>query len=114
MYKEEVLMTALQQYLINNNCKQMTHEQIISLFAKMDITVKFTEGLVLFDYNVNADFTNPIVCNSRGIILYEQDFSIACYPFDKFDNYNAPWANVIDWSTAKVQEKLDGSIIKVW
>lgn len=106
-------MTPLQNYL-KDHCSCMTHEQITELFKNINVTVKFQDGLVLFSYDINADFTDPVVCNCRGIILYEEDYSIACYPFDKFDNYNAPWADEIDWSTAKVQEKLDGSLIKLW
>lgn len=107
-------MIPLQSFLKENKCNEMSHEEIMELFASIDVSVKFEEGLILFAYNIDADFRNPVVCNCRGIILYEEDYSIACYPFDKFDNYNAPWADIIDWSTARIQEKLDGSIIKVW
>jgi hypothetical protein len=35
-------------------------------------------------------------------------------PFYKFGNYGEPYADDIDWNTARVQEKIDGSLIKVW
>ena len=34
--------------------------------------------------------------------------------FNKFGNYGEPYAPDIDWSTAFVSEKIDGSLIKVW
>lgn len=39
---------------------------------------------------------------------------VVCQGFDKFFNYGESYAATIDWSSAKVQEKIDGSIIKVW
>ena len=35
-------------------------------------------------------------------------------PFYKFGNYGESYADKIDWNTAKAEEKLDGSLIKVW
>jgi hypothetical protein len=37
-----------------------------------------------------------------------------CVPFYKFFNVQEQFVHPIDWSTAKVQEKIDGSLIKVW
>jgi len=37
-----------------------------------------------------------------------------CVPFYKFGNYGESYADNIDWATAKVEEKIDGSLIKVW
>ena len=37
-----------------------------------------------------------------------------CHPFDKFFNYEEVHADNIDWNTATVYEKVDGSLIKVW
>lgn len=49
-----------------------------------------------------------------GIILYRKDFSIACYPFDKFNNYDSGYAHKIDWVSVRVEEKIDGSLMKIW
>jgi hypothetical protein len=40
--------------------------------------------------------------------------NVVCRGFDKFFNYGEGNAATIDWSTAQVQEKIDGSLIKVW
>jgi hypothetical protein len=37
-----------------------------------------------------------------------------CVPFFKFGNFGESYVPEIDWPTARVQEKLDGSIIKLW
>jgi hypothetical protein len=72
---------------------------------------------VLFKYNqVQSDFHNPIVREARGIILFIDGNIVgtACVPFFKFGNYGESYADEIDWRIARVQEKVDGSIIKVW
>ena len=64
---------------------------------------------------MDADFCIDVVRECRGIILDETDnYKPVCVPFFKFGNYGEDYADEIDWSTAKVQEKIDGSIIKVW
>lgn len=73
--------------------------------------------LILIKYNqISSDFYNPIVKECRGIILDIADETpfVACYAFNKFGNYGEGYADKIDWATARVQEKVDGSILKVW
>ena len=77
--------------------------------------VKPKDKYVLFMYNVyTSDFTNPIVQEARGIIINLTDMKVVCRAFDKFFNYGEPNAHEIDWASAEVQEKVDGSIMKVW
>ena len=75
----------------------------------------FGRDLVLFKYNqIESDFSNDIVKEARGLILDMTDgvvpFSV---PFFKFFNYGEPNAASIDWESAIVLEKIDGSIMKV-
>lgn len=74
------------------------------------------EGLVLLKYNqFDSDFSLPIVRECRGIIIdIEDNFNPVCHPFNKFFNYGEKYADSIDWKSARVQEKVDGSIIKFW
>ena len=68
-------------------------------------------NLVLLKYGIDADFTNPLVRECRGIILDEaDDWRVISRAFDKFGNHGEGYAAQIDWSTARVQEKLDGSL----
>lgn len=73
------------------------------------------EGAVLFKYDqFNSDFYNPIVQEARGIILDQLDgWRVIRMSFRKFFNYGQPEAADIDWSTARVQEKEDGSLMSI-
>lgn len=70
-------------------------------------------NLVMFKYDmINSPMANPLVQECRGIILDEsKNWEIVARPFDKFFNDGEGHAAQIDWSTAKVQEKLDGSLM---
>lgn len=74
------------------------------------------EGLTLFKYNqLDSDLSRQLVQNCRGIIVdTEDDFNVVCFPMDKFFNHGERYAKKIDWQTARVQQKVDGSLIKVW
>lgn len=69
-------------------------------------------GLVLLKYNqIKSPFHEPIVRECRGLILDETDgFAVVSRSFDKFFNHGEPGHAEIDWATAEVQEKLDGSL----
>jgi hypothetical protein len=68
--------------------------------------------LVLLKYDqINSPMGERIVHECRGIILDEEDnWSVVGRAFDKFFNHGEGHASKIDWATAKVQEKLDGSL----
>jgi hypothetical protein len=71
---------------------------------------------VLLKYEqFRSDFSIPLVRECRGIILDESDgYKPVCVPFFKFGNFNESYIPEIDWSTARTQEKLDGSLMKLW
>jgi hypothetical protein len=73
------------------------------------------ENLVLIKYNqLCSDFSNKIVQESRGCIIDINTKKYVCRPFKKFFNIQEDNASIIDWSSARVQDKLDGSILKAW
>ncbi|MDR1205441.1 MAG: hypothetical protein LBL26_08165 [Peptococcaceae bacterium] len=80
------------------------------------IRTKRDEPYVLLKYEQYAsDFTNPLVRECRGVILDEENgYRPVCVPFFKFGNYGESYVPDIDWATARVQEKIDGSLIKLW
>ena len=100
--------------LMNNN---LDWEEILSN-PPYSITIKKDGGYILLKYNqFLSDFSNPIVRECRGSIFYLRDdglYECACRAFDKFGNYGEGYTDEIDWSTAQVQEKVDGSLIKVF
>lgn len=74
------------------------------------------ENLVLFKYNqISSPMGERIVQECRGIILDQNnDWNVVSCTFLKFFNYGEGHAAEIDWSTARVQEKLDGSLCQVY
>lgn len=100
----------------NKNWKDLLKAEPYNL---MIVKSEEFENLYLFKYNqIKSDFSEPIVRESRGIII-EVDFKYGnskavCVPFDKFFNYGDPRADDIDLQSIKVQEKIDGSIIKLY
>jgi hypothetical protein len=64
---------------------------------------------------IESDFDARIVCECRGIILDENNnWGVVAFPFTKFFNYGEGRAANIDWSSCKVQEKVDGSLITLF
>lgn len=80
------------------------------------IKIKEDGPYVIFNYDqIRSDFTIPIVREARGIIFRKGKWeNPVCWPFTKFFNFGEPTAAEIDWGTAFVSEKVDGSLIKVW
>lgn len=73
-------------------------------------------NLVCLKYHqVDSPFGERIVQECRGIILDEDsNWAVVARTFDKFFNHGEGHAATIDWSTARVQEKLDGSLMQVY
>lgn len=80
------------------------------------IKIKEDGPYVMFSYDqIRSDFSYTIVRESRGIIFRKGEWAYpVCHAFDKFGNYGESYAPDIDWATAFVTEKVDGSLIKVW
>lgn len=93
----------------NNNWEELLSNE--PYFLK----IKREDNYIIFNYNqIYSDFFNDIVKEARGLIIKEENFEPVCIPFLKFFNVDEPNAVQIDWKTAKVQEKIDGSLIKLW
>jgi len=78
------------------------------------IEIKEKGNYVLFYYGIKADFKNPLVQECRGLILLKDTWEVVSFPFTKFFNVNEHLAAKIDWNSARILEKIDGSLIKVW
>ncbi len=84
-----------------------------------NLIVKDDEPYFLLKYDMlNSDMSNPFVQEARGCIFRfdkEKDCYICvCHPFDKFFNAQEANAAEIDWDSAVIYEKIDGSLIKFW
>lgn len=80
-----------------------------------NITHLEKNGLHLYNYNqrVLVDRDHPILIRCRGLILTGSG-KVVNYPFDRFFNHFEKEANRIDWNSAWVLEKVDGSLICVF
>jgi len=102
------------------NSKSTQKEWVDELLAPpYSLNIKINDDYVLFSYNmVESNFSLPIVQEARGIILRRidgsKDYKVVCQAFNKFFNYGEGHAAKIDWNSARVLEKLDGSLMKVW
>lgn len=64
---------------------------------------------------IGSPWGNPVVCECRALILdADKDWAVVAHPYNKFFNYGESYADIIDWSTARVYEKVDGTLIVMW
>lgn len=79
------------------------------------LKIKKDDNYTILSYSqIDSDFYDPIVRECRGIILENKTLEPVCVPFFKFGNYGEGYVPDIDWDSARTQEKIDGSLIKVW
>ena len=80
------------------------------------LKIKEDGPYVMFSYDqIRSNFNIALVREARGIIFRKGEWEVpVCHAFDKFGNYGESYAPDIDWDTAFVTEKVDGSLIKVW
>lgn len=98
----------LRQHLRNGG----TIEDLASSYAIAAKRHREFPNLVLFKYNqIESPFGEEIVREARGIVLDEaREWEIISRGFDKFFNHGEGHAARIDWPSATVQEKVDGSL----
>ena len=91
---------------------QILKEAPYCIEAKYDTV--FNVDMVVFKYDqTSSNFNEPFVRICRGLILDAHTFDVISFPFVKFFNYGECFSDKIDWRTASVTSKIDGSIIKV-
>jgi len=73
-------------------------------------------NLISFKYSqIDSPFSEQVVQEARGIILDEANsWNVVAMGFKKFFNHGESLAAPIDWSSATVQEKIDGSLIMLY
>lgn len=108
----ELDMLEIQKYLSDHSLEQLETE----LGIKHNRHNKYP-NLVLLKYDqIKSPTYHPIVQECRGIILDElNNWKVISYPFKRFYNYGQNnFEEAIDWATAVVQEKADGSCIQLF
>ena len=74
------------------------------------------DGVVQLRYSPRAKpADHPIVCECRGLILdATRDWAVIAFPFRRFFNYRSERAAQLDWASARVYEKIDGSMTTLY
>jgi hypothetical protein len=68
--------------------------------------------LASLKYNqIESPMCAPIVQQCRGMVVDVIRRVVLAWPYNKFWNHGESGAQVIDWTTARVQEKHDGSLL---
>lgn len=103
-------MLELQKFILeHDNWKKFLKEKPYHL------TIHEKDNLIIFKYNqILSDFSNPIVQECRGIILEKDTWKVVRLAFYKFFNYGESNAAQLDWSSAVVTEKVDGSLMSIF
>lgn len=73
------------------------------------------DNYVIFKYNqLDSDFNEDICRECRGLVIDKNKLEPVALSFYKFFNVQETFADKIDWDSAKVLEKVDGSKMMVW
>jgi len=101
----------LQNYLRTAGLKKLAYEYSIKVNRHSKI-----DNLVCLKYSqLESPMEETVVQQCRGIILDEaNNWEIVSYPYDKFFNYGESHAPKLDWDTAQLYEKLDGSLMTLY
>ena len=101
----------LQNYLRTEGLEKLVRAYSIKVNRHSDF-----DNLICLKYSqVESPMGEKIVQQCRGIILDEKNnYEVVSYPFDKFFNYGEINAPTLDWNTAKVFDKLDGSLMTLY
>lgn len=81
---------------------------------KIHIVEDAKAALVSLKYNqIESPMDNPMVAECRGMVvdISTDHAQILAWPYNKFWNHGEKLAAPIDWATARVQDKLDGSLM---
>lgn len=93
--------------------------QVILSQSPYNLSIHSDGDYYILKYNmINSDFSNPLCLEARGSIFRRENDTWICVAraFDKFFNYGERYSSVndIDWTSAVVLQKVDGSLCKIF
>jgi len=98
-----------------NLIERLMHERtdwLEYLANDLHIAVVRDGTLASLKYNqIESPMANPLVQQCRGMVVDVERRKVLAWPYNKFWNHGEALAAPVDWATARVQEKLDGSLI---
>jgi len=96
-------MLEIQKYLNKGNTLE-------DLEKEYGVSTRIKNGKVIFSYDqIKSPMSETICQECRGLILREHTWEVVCYAFKKFFNHGEGFAAEIDWASARVFLKIDGS-----
>lgn len=102
-------MLKIQKYIIENGFEKAVND--------FQLKVREYDNKVLLKYDQLSAPTlmaNIEVQECRGLILEKDTWNVMSLAFTKFFNVDESNAHKVDWNTAHVLEKLDGTLIQVY
>ena len=102
-------MLKIQKYIIENGFEKAVND--------FQLKVREYDNKVLLKYDQLSAPTlmaNIEVQECRGLILEKDTWNVMSLAFTKFFNADESNAHKVDWNTAHVLEKLDGTLIQVY
>ena len=102
-------MLAIQKYIKENG--------LVKTINDFNLVCKYYPSKILLKYNqlsAPSLMAKPEVQECRGLILENGTWDVLSMSFKKFFNSEEGNAHKIDWNTAHVLEKIDGSMIQVY
>jgi hypothetical protein len=79
---------------------------------KVKVSRSSCERLVSLKYDqIESPMREAIVQQCRGMVVDVHQRKVVAWPYDKFWNHGEGLADSIDWASASVLEKLDGSLM---
>jgi len=81
----------------------------------ISVSERYDDIVVLNYSQIDSPKFDPLVRECRGLILEKNSWNVVARSFDRFFNYGeCPDASKYDIMKAKVQEKLDGSLVTAY
>lgn len=100
-------MLSLQKYLLEHGLNKTVED--------FKLKVRDYGHKILLKYDqIESDMKLPEVQDARGIILENGTWKVMGMSFQKFFNSAEGSAARIDWETALIQDKMDGSLIQLY
>ena len=104
-------MLLTQQFLRDHPLAELSEKYAVSVRRHG----KYPNLAMLKYSQINSPMAEPIVQECRGLILDEADnWRVVSFPFTKFFNHGEGHAAPIDWASAAVYDKLDGSLMTLY
>ena len=100
----------------NHATGQIAEMGLDAFLADFAISATRAGGLISLKYNqIDSPMHEPCVADCRGLVVREDDpTTIVAMAYRKFWNLGEKYADAIDWSSARIMEKLDGSLMTLY